>query len=206
VLRHLLRKHENVRVELANVTGFDLDRRVVHTTTIPGLLEREFSYDSLIVATGVQQSYFGHDEFALFAPGMKTIDDALELRRRIFGAFEIAEVAIDTDEQRQGLTIVVVGAGTTGVEIARQVRELASRALSSDFRTFDPRSMRMIIVDGGDEPLATFGHNLSRAATRELTGLGVELRVGARVTGVDALGVDLTMKDGSTDRIAARTV
>jgi NADH dehydrogenase len=171
-----------------------------------GIHEMEIPYDSLIVAAGANQSYFGHDEFALFAPGMKTIDDALELRRRIFGAFEIAEIAIDAQEQREWLTIVVVGAGPTGVEVAGQVRELALRALRGDFRTFDPTTMRVIIVDGGDEPLATFGHNLSRAAARELADLGVELRMGARVTGVDALGVDVTLKDGTTERIAARTV
>ena len=137
---------------------------------------------------------------------MKTIDDALELRRRIFGAFEIAEIATDAQEQRDWLTIVVVGAGPTGVEIAGQVRELASRALRRDFRTFDPQSVRVLIVDGGEEPLATFGHNLSRAAARELHDLGVELQMGARVTGVDAIGVDVTFEDGSGDRIAARTV
>src|SRR6185312_7660558 len=108
--------------------------------------------------------------------------------------------------QRDWLTVVIVGAGPTGVEIAGQVRELASRSLRRDFRTFDPRSMRVLIVDGGDEPLATFGDNLSRAAARELRGLGVELQMGARVTHVDALGVDVTFKDGSTTRIAARTV
>jgi NADH dehydrogenase len=203
-LRHVLRKHKNVKVELAEVQGFDLERRIVKAKQL-SLREMEIPYDSLIVAAGATQSYFGHDEFALFAPGMKTIDDALELRRRIFGAFEIAEIAMDAAEQREWLTIVVVGAGPTGVEVAGQVRELASRALRGDFRTFDPQSMRVIIVDGGDEPLATFGHNLSRAAARELAGMGVELRLGARVTGVDALGVDVTLKDGSTDRIAART-
>jgi NADH:ubiquinone reductase (H+-translocating) len=204
-LRHVVRKHKNVKVELAEVDGFDLERRVVTAKRI-GLRNMEIPYDSLIVAAGATQSYFGHDEFALFAPGMKTIDDALELRRRIFGAFEIAEIAVDAEEQRQWLTIVIVGAGPTGVEIAGQVRELASGVLRGDFRTFDPGSVRVVIIDGGDEPLATFGHNLSQAATRELTGLGVELRLGARVTGVDALGVDVTMKDGTTDRIAARTV
>jgi NADH dehydrogenase len=204
-LRHVVRKHKNVKVELAEVDGFDLERRVVTAKRL-GLRNMEIPYDSLIVAAGATQSYFGHDEFALFAPGMKTIDDALELRRRIFGAFEIAEIAVDAEEQRQWLTIVIVGAGPTGVEIAGQVRELASGVLRGDFRTFDPGSVRVVIVDGGDEPLATFGHNLSQAATRELTGLGVELRLGARVTGVDALGVDVTMKDGTTDRIAARTV
>src|SRR5205085_5090100 len=109
-------------------------------------------------------------------------------------------------EQREWLTIVIVGAGPTGVEIAGQVRELASRALERDFRTLDPQSMRVIIVDGGDEPLATFGQNLSRAAARELKDLGVELQMGARVTGVDAMGVDVSFKDGSTGRIAAHTV
>jgi NADH dehydrogenase len=203
-LRHVLRKHKNVKVELAEVDRFDLDRKVVIAKRL-GLREMELRYDSLIVAAGANQSYFGHDEFALFAPGMKTVDDALELRRRIFGAFELAEISFDAQEQREWLTVVVVGAGPTGVEIAGQVRELALRALRSDFRTFDPRSVRVIVVDGGDEPLATFGHNLSRAATLELTDLGVELRMGARVTGVDALGVDVTLKDGSTERIAART-
>jgi NADH dehydrogenase len=204
-LRHVLRKHKNVKVELAEVERFDLERRVVFARRL-GLHEMEVPYDSLIVAAGANQSYFGHDEFALFAPGMKTIDDALELRRRIFGAFEMAEIAIDASEQRDWLTIVVVGAGPTGVEVAGQVRELATRALRGDFRTFDPSSVRVVIVDGGDEPLATFGHNLSRAAARALTDLGVELRMGARVTGVDALGVDVTMKDGGVERIAARTV
>jgi NADH dehydrogenase len=184
-LRHVLRKHENVKVELAEVEGFDLDRRVVIARRL-GLREMEIPYDSLIVAAGASQSYFGHDEFALFAPGMKTLDDALELRRRILGAFEMAEISFDEDEQREWLTVVIVGAGPTGVEIAGQVRELASRALAGDFRTFDPASVRVLLVDGGDEPLATFGHNLSRAATRALAGLGVELRMGARVTGVGA--------------------
>jgi NADH:ubiquinone reductase (H+-translocating) len=204
-LRHVLRKHKNVKVELAEVDGFDLDRKVVLAKRL-GLREMEIPYDSLIVAAGANQSYFGHDEFALFAPGMKTIDDALELRRRIFGAFEMAEIAIDAQEQREWLTILVVGAGPTGVEVAGQIRELAVRALSGDFRTFDPTSVRVVILDGGEEPLATFGHDLSRAAGRELGNLGVELRMGTRVTTVDAMGVDVTMEDGTTERIAARTV
>ena len=159
-LRHVLRKHKNVKVELAEVDRFDLDRKVVIAKRL-GLREMEVPYDSLIVAAGANQSYFGHDEFALFAPGMKTIDDALELRRRIFGAFEMAEIAIDAQEQREWLTILVVGAGPTGVEVAGQIRELALRSLSGDFRTFDPTSVRVVILDGGEEPLATFGHDLS---------------------------------------------
>ena len=107
-LRHVVRKHNNVRVELVEVTGFDLDRRVVHAAVM-GLQPREIPYDSLIVAAGVNQSYFGHDEYALYAPGMKTIDDALELRRRVLGAFEMAELISDPAEQERWLTIAIVG-------------------------------------------------------------------------------------------------
>jgi NADH dehydrogenase len=203
VLRHLLRKHENVRVELARVTGFDLDRRVVRTTIIPGM-EREFPYDSLIVAAGVNQSYFGHDEFALIAPGMKTIDDALELRRRIYGAFELAENSTEVSDRQFWLTVAVVGGGPTGVELAGQIRELAVRSLRRDFRSIDPSSIRVVLLDGGTEPLANFGDRLSGAAARDLEHMGVELRMGARVVGVDGLGVDVQERDG-TDRITAGT-
>jgi NADH dehydrogenase len=202
-LRSVLRKHKNVKVELAEVDGFDLERRIVTAKRL-AIHELEIPYDTLIVAAGASQSYFGHDEFAMFAPGMKTIDDALELKRRIFGAFEMAEAAIDEREQREWLTIAVVGAGPTGVEIAGQIRELAVRSLRGNFRTFDPASVRVVILDGGKEPLSTFGHHLSKAATRELEHLGVELRMGARVTGVDAFGVDVQTETG-TERIAART-
>jgi NADH dehydrogenase len=203
VLRHLFRKHQNVRVELARATGFDLDRRLVRTTMIPGQ-EREFPYDSLIVAAGVNQSYFGHDEFALIAPGMKTIDDALELRRRIYGAFELAESSTDASEQRFWLTIVVVGAGPTGVELAGQIRELAARSLRRDFRSIDPSSVRVALLDGGKEPLANFGDRLSGQAAGDLEHMGVELRMGERVVGVDGLGVDVEGPDGK-DRITAGT-
>ena len=204
-IRHVVRRHENVQVELAEVTGFDLDRRVVHATSAAGLHALEIPYDSLIVAAGVQQSYFGHDELARYAPGMKTIDDALELRRRIFGAFEMAEVATDPVEQEQWLTVVIVGAGPTGVELAGQVRELAVRCLNGEFRTFEPSAVRVLLLDGGKQPLATFGNRLSDTATRELRRLGVELHMGARVVGVDAAGVDVAGADGSNSRIDART-
>jgi NADH dehydrogenase len=204
-IRHVVRRYENVTVELAEVTGFDLDRRIVHATAAAHLHDIEIPYDSLIVAAGVNQSYFGHDELARFAPGMKTIDDALELRRRIFGAFEMAEVAVDADEQRQWLTVVIVGAGPTGVELAGQVRELAVRCLKGEYRTFDPASVRVLLLDGGKEPLATFGDRLSGKATKELERLGVELRMGARVVGVDAFGVDVAGADGSKSRIEAHT-
>jgi NADH dehydrogenase len=209
-LRHVLRHDKNVTVDLAEVTGFDLDRKLVFATRPLGQ-EIEVSYDSLIVATGVTQSYFGHDEFAPHAPGMKTIDDALELRRRILGAFEMAESAPDDDDRRDWLTTVVVGAGPTGVELAGQIRELATRAMKREFRAFDPASMRVVLIDTAKEPLATFGDDLSQKAAGELEKLGVELRMGARVTGIDERGVDLAL-DGSangstqTDRIPTRTV
>jgi NADH dehydrogenase len=203
-LRHVVRKRKNVRVECAEVTGFDLDRRIVHANAL-GVLEREFPYDSLIVAAGVGQSYFGHNEYALYAPGMKTIDDALELRRRIFGAFEMAEMIDDPTERERWLTIAIVGAGPTGVELAGQIRDLAVRSLRGEFRRFEASSMRVILLDGGQAPLATFGDKLSEKAARALTRLGVELQMGARVTGVDANGVDISHADGTTSRLATYT-
>jgi NADH dehydrogenase len=204
-LRYVLRRVPNVTVELLEVDDFDLKRRVVHATRPPRGESVELEYDSLIVAAGAGQSYFGHDEFALHAPGMKTIDDALELRRRIFGVFELAETAATPDEQREWLTVVVVGAGPTGVEIAGQIRELAVRSLQGEFATLDPQSVRVVLVDGGKEPLATFGDRLSEAAARELRRLGVELRMNARVTHVDELGVDVETATG-TERIKTHMV
>ena len=201
-LRETLHRYENIRVELAEVTGFDLDRRVVFAKS-PLHEPVEVPYDSLNVAAGVSQSYFGHDELALFAPGMKTLDDALELRRRIFGAFEMAEITTDPVERQAWLTVVVVGAGPTGVEIAGQIRELAVRSLRGNFRNFDPATVRVLLMDGGHAPLATFGDRLSARAATTLTKLGVELRMGSRVTGIDAGGVDVETSQG-TERIAAR--
>ena len=201
-IRHIVRKHKNVRVELAEVTGFDLDRRVVHASVL-GVKSFEVPYDSLIVAAGVNQSYFGHDEFALYAPGMKTLDDALELRRRVFGAFEVAEMTPDPVEKERWLTVAIVGAGPTGVELAGQVRELACRSLRGEFRTFDPSSVRVILLDGGKEPLATFGDQLCGKATKELERLGVELRMGTRVVGVDPKGVDIIDQSGAPSRLDA---
>jgi len=202
VLRHIFRKRKNVRVELAEVTGFDLDRRVVFVTMLPGE-HREIPYDSLIVAAGAGQSYFGHDEYSLVAPGMKTIDDAFELRRRVYGAFELAETAAE-DQRQFFLTVVLVGGGPTGVELAGQIRELATRSLTQDFRSIDPATVRVVIVDGGDQPLANFGKDLSARAAKTLGSMGVELRMNPRVVGVDAFGVDLQTQDG-TDRIDACT-
>ncbi len=203
-IRHVLRKHKNVEVEMAEVTAIDLGRRLVRARVL-GEVALELPYDSLIVATGSTQSYFGHDEMALHAPGMKTISDALELRRRIFGAFEMAETAGDGTEQARWLTFAVVGAGPTGVELAGQVRELAARCLKGEFRRIEPGTARVVLVDGGQAPLANFGDHLSGRARRMLEKMGVELRMGYQVVGVDADGVDTIGADGATFRIDART-
>src|SRR5271165_6751085 len=204
VLRHTLRRRKNVQVVLSNVTGFDLERRVVHTSSLPGHSD-EYPYDSLIVAAGAGQSYFGHDEYALVAPGMKTIDDAMELRRRVLGALEIAETRTDPAQQRFFMTFAIVGAGPTGVELAGQIRELAYRSLTKDFRNIDPAAVRVILLDGGKEPLANFGDRLSGRAAKELEKMGVELRMGLRVVGVDALGVDTEGADGKKGRFECAT-
>jgi NADH dehydrogenase len=182
-LRQVLRKHRNVAVELLDVTGFDLQARTV-TGARPAGSPLTVPYDSLIVAAGATGSYFGHDEYSRFAPGMKSVDDALELRGRIFGAFEMAELAEDPAEQRTWLTFAVIGAGPTGVEMAGQIAELSRRALKRNFRRIDPASAKVLLFDGGEEPLATFGDRLSAIATREIERTGVELRMQSRVTDV----------------------
>ncbi|HVT42450.1 MAG TPA: NAD(P)/FAD-dependent oxidoreductase [Acidimicrobiales bacterium] len=204
VLRHMLRKRTNVRVILSEVHAFDLERRIVHTRVVPGRFD-EFPYDSLIVAAGAGQSYFGHDEFALIAPGMKTIDDAMELRRRVYGALELAETMDDDALERFWMTFVIVGAGATGVELAGQIRELAARSLSRDFRSIDPTKVRVVVVDGGEEPLANFGGSLAGRARRTLEKMGVELQMGQRVVGVDPFGVDIENAAGEKGRVEAAT-
>jgi len=202
--RQVLRRHKNITVELAHVNDIDLENRVVKANrTFDDSIE--VPYDSLIVATGAGQSYFGHDEFAMYAPGMKTLDDALEIRRRIFGALEVAETAPSVTERDEWMTMVVVGAGPTGVELAGQIRELATRSLTGNFRNIDPAKVRVLLVDGGKEPLATFGEKLSDDAARFLVRAGVELKMNCMVTGVDGTGVDVKGPNGD-ERIVARTV
>ena len=203
-LRDVTRNTRNCSVELAEVTGFDLDKRVVSALDPIGQ-RMEIPYDSLIVAAGGRTSYFGNDQFERFAPGMKTIDDALELRRRIFGAFELAEMEADPEEKRRWLTFVVVGAGPTGCELAGQIRELAERSLRHNFKTIDPSTAKVILVDGGEKPLASFGENLSAKGRKELEHMGVQLRMGLRATDVDFSGLEVKTPDG-TERIHAHTV
>jgi NADH:quinone reductase (non-electrogenic) len=204
-LRDLLRRHRNAEFMLAEVTGIDPERRAVLAVR-PGGQNIEFGYDYLIVATGVQQSYFGHDEFARYAPGMKTIEDALVIRRRVFGAFEMAESATDPAEQARWLTFALVGAGPTGVELAGQIREVATKTLRREYRRINPEDARVLLFDGGAAPLAPFGPKLSAKAAAALDKLGVEQHMHAIVTGIDATGLSVRAEDGSQTRYEAATV
>jgi NADH:quinone reductase (non-electrogenic) len=202
-LRGVLHRHRNIAVELAEVTKFDLDGRAV-TVMQPDGVFFEIPYDSLIVAAGAGQSYFGHDEFSRWAPGMKTINDALELRGRILGAFEMAELEHDPERRRGWLTFVVVGGGPTGVEIAGQIAELSRRVLKKDFRQIDSTSARILLFDGGKAVLAGFGDRLSAKGAKGLESLGVEIHTESIVTSVDRNGV--VVKSGGTEqRIEAGT-
>ncbi|HVN59616.1 MAG TPA: NAD(P)/FAD-dependent oxidoreductase [Gaiellaceae bacterium] len=202
--RDVLKAYENVSVELAEVTGFDLEARTV-TATQPNGLTVAHPYDSLIVSAGGGQSYFGHDEYAEFAPGMKTLADALTQRARIFGALELAELEEDPERRRAWLTFVVVGGGPTGVEIAGQIAELSRRALNRNFRRFDPSEIRVLLFEGGKAILASFGDDLSGRAAKELGKTGVEVHAGSIVTNVDADGVDVKGPDGKVTRYASKT-
>ena len=192
--REILKRQDNATVLLGEVTDIDLDARTVTSQAAPGPLVTP--YDSLIVAAGAGQSYFGNDHFAEFAPGMKSIDDALELRGRIFGSFELAERATDPEEIRRFLTFVVVGAGPTGVEMAGQIAELCNRALKNDFRHVDTTSARIVLLDAAPAVLAPFGPKLSEDAARILAGVGVEVLLDAKVVGLDAEGVTYEDADG----------
>lgn len=201
--REILRRQRNVEVLLGEVTDVNLANRTV-TATAP-LHTFEVGYDSLIVAAGATQSYFGHDEFAEHAPGMKSIDDALELRGRIFGAFELAEVESDAAAIDRWLTFVVVGAGPTGVEMVGQIAELAHRTLPGEFRRIDPRKARILLLDAADSVLGTFDPQLSTKALRQLHRLGIEVELGTTVVGVDDTGIDLLDRDGRRQRVECMT-
>jgi NADH dehydrogenase len=202
--RDVLRRHRNLEVVMAEVTGIDVESRTVAAVRPDGEA-RSIPYDSLIVAAGAGQSYFGHDEFAEWAPGMKTLTDALTHRRRILTAFEMAELEDDPDARQAWLTFAIVGGGPTGVEIAGQIAELARRALGRNFRRYDPASSRVLLFDGGKQILSTFGDRLSDIGTRELERTGVEIHTESIVTGVDAAGVDVKGPDGKVARFPART-
>ena len=197
--RLILRKQKNVRVLWGEVDAIDLAARTV-TSHLMGM-ETVTPYDSLIVAAGAQQSYFGNDDYAAFAPGMKSIDDALELRARILGAFEAAEVATDPAERQRRLTFVVVGAGPTGVEVAGQIVELAERTLAGAFRTIKPSDCRVILLDAAPAVLPPMGKKLGLIAQRRLEKLDVEVQLNAMVTAVDYKGISIKAEDGGERRI-----
>jgi NADH dehydrogenase len=203
-IRDIVRHQRHTSVVLGEVTGIDLADRSV--TVLCGGETQQRSYDSLIVAAGSVTSYFGHEEYGRWAPGMKTIDDALELRGRIFGAFETAELEPDPEVRAEWLTFAVVGAGPTGVEMAGQIVELARRSLHRNFRRINPRDARVLLFDASDQVLAEFGTRLSGRTRRDLERLGVEVRLKAMVTGVDGQGLDVRAADGTTARFAARTI
>ena len=193
--RVILRKQANAQVLMGNVEGIDLEKRVVTSR----LLERitETPYDSLIIAAGADQSYFGNDHFAQFAPGMKTIDDALELRGRILGAFEQAELSEDHEERARLLTFVVVGAGPTGVELAGQIAEMSAKTLKGTFRNIDPTESRVILLDAAPAVLPPMGKNLGTKAAKRLEEMGVEIQLNAMVVDLDYDGLVVKDKDGA---------
>jgi NADH:ubiquinone reductase (H+-translocating) len=204
-IRDVLKNQANATVELAEVTGIDVAAHVVDIVRQDGL-RLALPYDSLIVGAGVGQSYFGHDEFAEFAPGMKTLADALAQRERIFSAFESAELEPDPEARKAWLTFVVVGGGPTGVEISGQIAELARRALTGNFRRFDPATeVKVLLFEGGNAILATFGDRLSAKAKTALEKTGVEVHTGTVVTAIDADGVEVKGPDGTITRYPAKT-
>jgi NADH:ubiquinone reductase (H+-translocating) len=201
--RIILRKQKNAQVLLGNVTHIDLANKTVksellgHTYVTP--------YDSLIIAAGAGQSYFGNDHFAEWAPGMKTVDDALELRGRILGAFEQAERSSDPARREKLLTFTVVGAGPTGVEMAGQIAELADHTLKGAFRHIDSTQARVILLDAAPAVLPPMGEKLGLKARARLEKMGVEIQLGAMVTDVDRNGITVKDSDGTIRRIESAT-
>jgi len=197
--REILGRQRNAEVLLGEVTEIDLTQHTVTSRVLDQT--RITAYDSLVVAAGAGQSYFGNDQFARFAPGMKSIDDALELRGRIFGSFEMAELAQDEEQRARLMTFVVVGAGPTGVEMAGQIAELAHRTLRHEFRRIDPRRAKVILLDAAPSVLGSFGDHLGARAVAKLDRIGVEVQLGAKVVGVDGTGIEVEDAQGTRRRI-----
>ena len=184
-IRHVLRRQANATVIQGTVTGVDVAKKVCFVAGVPLPLP----YDYLVLATGVQHSYFGHDEYAAYASGLKTLTDAVQLRNKILGAFEACERTLAPQDHPELLTFVIVGGGPTGVELAGAIAELARQTLAKEFRRFDPASLKLILVEAGPRILPSFAESLAAAATAKLAKLGVEVRTGAAVEKVDAEGV-----------------
>ena len=205
-LRRILRRQRNARVLMASVTAIDLERRQVRLDGLAnganGVL---LDYDELVVAGGSAYSYFGHDSWAPYAPELKSLSGALELRTRILSAFEAAEVERDEAARRAWLTFVVVGAGPTGVEMAGQIAELARDVLHRELREVDTRGAEVLLVEAGPRVLSSFPESLSRRAERALAKLGVTVRLDTMVVGVQPGGVSLRGTDGTGEEVPART-
>ncbi|OPX08117.1 NAD(P)/FAD-dependent oxidoreductase [Mycobacterium sp. AT1] len=205
-LREELARHRNVTTLLGEAVDLDADARRV-TARRPDASTFELDYDVLVVAAGMRQSYFGRDEFAKWAPGMKTLDDALTIRRRLFAAFEIAETLAPGPERDGWLTFAIAGGGPTGVELAGQIREMATRALANEFHSIEPEDARVLLFDGGQCVLAGFAPGLAAKAATILEDLGVEMHMGVHVTDVRREGITVTPKAGGpSEDHAARTV
>lgn len=194
-VRSILRNQANVEVLMAEVSGFDLEKKLILTP------QRSLPFDYLIVATGARHSYFGHPEWETFAPGLKTLEDALEIRRKLLLAFEKAEVETDPVERARLLTFVVVGAGPTGVEMAGAISEIARETMLRDFRHIDPREAQVVLLDAAPRVLPVFDTDLSQKAEHQLANLKVTVRLGVSVQDISAEGVST-----STGFIHARTV
>ena len=198
-LRSIVKRQRNTRVLLADATGVDVARRVVASDA------GEIPYDALVVAAGASHAYFGHDAWERFAPGLKTLEDATEMRRRILLAFEEAEATEDAGRRRSLLTFVLVGAGPTGAELAGALAEIARKTLRDDFRSIDPAEARILLVEAGPRVLPGYPEDLSAKALSQLASLGVDVLVGAPVTDVREGAVDL-VRDGRVETIAAGTI
>ena len=195
-IRWILRRQQNVRVILADVQRIDVSERCVRLADGPPL-----PFDFLIIAAGAAHAYFGHPEWSPYAPGLKTLDDALEIRRQVLLAFEAAERETDPVHQRRLLTFVIVGGGATGVELAGALAEIARQTLRHDFRAIEPESARIVLVEGGPRLLGAFAESLATAARRSLEALGVDVRTNTAVTHVDEQGVE-----AGGERVEAATV
>jgi NADH dehydrogenase len=207
-LRAIFKSQENVRVLMADVTGFDLDARKVLLGRAPGMPDapEAMEYDTLIVSAGSSYSYFGHEDWRAFAAEVKTLESAIAVRADILRAFEAAEMMPDSDERQALLTFVIVGAGPTGVEMSGQIAELARDTLKSNFRAIDTATAKVIMVDALDRVLTSFPHSLSAKAKRSLEGLGVTVMLNRTVVGIDGDSVTLSGPDGTNERIPTETV
>ncbi len=205
-LRQILRRQRNADVILGEVDGFDLEARRVSVTGLPNGGRLTLNYDILVVAGGARYSYFGHDEWAAYAPELKSLEGALDLRDRILRAFEAAEVERDQAVRAEWLTFVVVGAGPTGVEMAGQIAELGKDVLHREYRTMDTRTTRVLLVEATGRVLGAFPPSLSASGERQLRSLGVTPLLETTVVGIDAESVEVEASDGARSRIRARTV